>query len=105
VLDYREALDEACVRDVRASAEINEVAYFVDARQSLIRDLRLDEVSLEAIVREKVKRLSFCHKEPLEPMLAFDDSLDCLLQLGVILVVHNLARSPRKEVIEETVSG
>ena len=82
----------ACMREVRASAEVDKVTNSIGACQSIIRYFSLDEVSLESVVAKQIESFLLRKFQSLEAMLGLNYLLNQSFQsLEVSRTRNNLA--------------
>lgn len=81
VTSQAESLHPPSVGEVRAAAQIDQVATPVNRGARSIGHLRLDDLAFEGIVLEQLGSLLFGHYQPLELLLLLGDSCNLLLDL------------------------
>ena len=100
VLRQLEGADEASVRQVRPSAEVDEVAYSVDRSSFVCTDLGLDDPDFVGVLAEEIEGLLFGERQALKRMLGlYKPAYDLLKVFEVVLA----GRLLEPEVVEEAV--
>lgn len=90
MLDDREGLDAAGVRQVRPAAEVDERAAAVDGGERAVGHLGGDGVRLEGVVGEEPQRVRLAERQPLEGELCLCDLLGLGLEQRRLLGRHDV---------------
>lgn len=103
VVGHREGLDLRGVREMRATAQVDEGTTTVGSANRSVRDLIAQDLDLVLVILEHLQSLLLRDLQTLEGLLLTDGGSKELLELLVVLVSHDSAGLHSDIVVETTI--